>query len=69
MLHSAASSAILRMVTRLCPASLAELPKGLGACEMLGLEIREAFGDTPAGNTQGHDQHGAATTSLYGTAR
>lgn len=22
-----------------------------------------------AGNTQGHDQHGAATTSLYGTER
>ena len=30
------------MVTRLCPASLAELPKGLGACEIFGLEIREA---------------------------
>jgi hypothetical protein len=30
------------MVTRLCPASLPELPKGLGACEIFGLEIREA---------------------------
>lgn len=40
--HYATMQHSYSMVTRLCPASHAELPKGLGVCEMLGLEISEA---------------------------